>query len=125
MKSAMRINVVDASAMAALLFGEPEGPAVATQMADARLVAPALLDFELANVAVVKIRRHPESRERILAAHHLLQSFRIVRYAVDSGALLTVAENTGLSAYDAAYLWLARVCQAPLITLNTALAAHC
>ena len=39
----MVVKVVDASAIAALLFGEPEAEAIAGQLGDARLVAPALL----------------------------------------------------------------------------------
>jgi uncharacterized protein with PIN domain len=34
--------VVDASAIAALLFGEPEAPKVAEQLGDSALVAPTL-----------------------------------------------------------------------------------
>jgi uncharacterized protein with PIN domain len=47
------VKVVDASALAALLFGEPEGEAVAAQLDGARLVAPCLLGFELANVCAL------------------------------------------------------------------------
>jgi hypothetical protein len=57
--------------LAALLFGEPEAEAVAGQPADARLVAPALLDFELANVCLIKSRRHPEQRPMLTAAFRL------------------------------------------------------
>jgi uncharacterized protein with PIN domain len=46
----MAVRVVDASALAALLFGEPEAESSAIQLADSRLVAPSLLGFELANV---------------------------------------------------------------------------
>jgi len=50
----MAVKVVDASALAALLFGEPEAEAVAGQLSNARLVAPGLLAFELANVCLIK-----------------------------------------------------------------------
>ncbi len=56
----MPAKVVDVSALAALLFGEPEGGVVAGKPGNARLVAPALLFFELANVCLIKSRRHPE-----------------------------------------------------------------
>jgi uncharacterized protein with PIN domain len=39
----MAVKVVDASALAALLFGEPEAEAVAGRLGDARLAAPSLL----------------------------------------------------------------------------------
>jgi uncharacterized protein with PIN domain len=46
----MAVKVVDASAIAALLFGEPDAENISERLADGRLVAPALLGFELANV---------------------------------------------------------------------------
>ncbi|MBV8738899.1 MAG: hypothetical protein JO007_16900 [Alphaproteobacteria bacterium] len=46
----MAAKMADASALAALLFGEPEGEHVATHLAEDHLVAPTLLAFELASV---------------------------------------------------------------------------
>jgi predicted nucleic acid-binding protein len=46
----MSAKVVDASALAALLFGEPQGEHVAARLAEGHLVAPTLLAFELASV---------------------------------------------------------------------------
>ena len=42
---------------------------------------------------------------------------------VDTGAVFALAAATGLSAYDASYLWLARELNADLLTLDNALAA--
>lgn len=56
----MAVKVVDSSAVAALLFGEPDGPVIAERIAGASLVAPGLLGFELANVCLIKQRRHVE-----------------------------------------------------------------
>jgi uncharacterized protein with PIN domain len=56
----MTVKVIDASPLAALLFGEPEAAAVVGRLGDARLVAPSLLDFELANICLLKCRRHLE-----------------------------------------------------------------
>ena len=44
------VKVVDASALPALLFAEPEAETIAECLEGARLAAPSLLDFELANV---------------------------------------------------------------------------
>jgi len=41
------VKVVDASALAALLFGEPEAETVASALDGVRLVAPSLLAFRL------------------------------------------------------------------------------
>ena len=63
----MVVKIVDASALAALLFGEPEADAVAVGLQDASLIAPALLGFEIANVRLKKMRRNPDRRDALLA----------------------------------------------------------
>ena len=73
----MAILIADASAIAALLFGEAEGKAVAESIGDAELVAPSLIRFELANVCLMKIRRHPEQRALLRAAFELRDSIRL------------------------------------------------
>ena len=117
------VKVVDASALAALLFGEPEAEAITMRLEGARLAAPALLGFELANVCLTKMRRQPSQREALRAAFRLANRLAVETVAVDHGAALDLAEATGLTAYDASYLWLARVLDGELITLNRKLAA--
>jgi predicted nucleic acid-binding protein len=117
------IKVVDASALAALLFGEKEAEAVAASLEGARLAAPALLGFELANVCLTKMRRHPAQREALRAAFRLADRLAVETVAVDHGAALDLAEATGLTAYDASYLWLARTLGGELVTLDRKLAA--
>jgi predicted nucleic acid-binding protein len=118
----MPVRVVDASAVAALLFGEPEAEAVAMRLGNARLVAPALLGFELANVCLVKSRRYPERRPALRAAFELRDRLAVEEVAVDHQGALDLAVATGLSAYDASYLWLARRLDAELVTLDKQLA---
>jgi predicted nucleic acid-binding protein len=117
------LKVVDASALAAILFGEPEAEAVAERLAGARLAAPTLLDYELANVCLIKIRRQPGERETLRAAFRLAQRLKIESVAVDHAATLDLADATGLTAYDASYLWLARSLGGELVTLDRKLAA--
>jgi predicted nucleic acid-binding protein len=117
------IKIVDASALAALVFGEPEAEAIATILEGARLAAPSLLDFELANVCLTKMRRHPEQREALRAAFHLADRLAVETVVVDHAAALDLAEATGLTAYDASYLWLARALGGELVTLDRKLAA--
>jgi predicted nucleic acid-binding protein len=118
----MLVKVVDASALAALLFGEPEAEAIAEQLTDARLVAPALLGFELANVCLIKSRRHPEQRPALIAAFRLRDRLAVEEVAVDHDGALELAVTTGLTAYDASYLWLCRQLGAGLVTLDIQLA---
>lgn len=118
----MRVKVVDASALAALLFGEPEAEAVAGQLEGARLVAPGLLGFELANVCLIKSRRHPAQRRALMAAFRLRSQLRVEEVAVDHDGVLELAVATGLTAYDASYLWLRRELGAELVTRDQRLA---
>lgn len=115
------VKVVDASALAALLFDEPEAEAVAARLDGARLVAPGLLAFELANVCLTKCRRHPDRREAILVAFQLRGRLGVEELAVDHAGVLGLALKTGLTAYDASYLYLARQLGAELVTLDKTL----
>ena len=117
------IKVVDASALAAILFAEPEAEAIAARLTGARLAAPPLVDYELANVCLTKIRRQPSQREALRAAFHLAHRLKVETVAVDHSAMLDLAEATGLTAYDASYLWLARSLGGELVTLDRKLAA--
>jgi predicted nucleic acid-binding protein len=116
-------KVVDASALAALVFGESEAENIAQRLEGARLAAPSLLDFELANVCLTKMRRDPSTRDAIRAAFRLAARLRVETVAVDPAAIVDLAEATGLTAYDASYLWLARALDAELVTLDRKLAA--
>ena len=117
------IKVVDASALAALIFSEPEADIVAGRLEGARLAAPSLLDYELANVCLVKMRREPDRRDALRAAYRIAHRLRIESVAVDRFGVLELAEATGLTAYDASYLWVARALGAELVTLDRKLAA--
>lgn len=117
------VKVVDASALAALLFGEPDAEVVAERLTDARLAAPTLLAFELANVCLVKCRRHPQQRQALLAGFGMRRELDVEEILVDHEAAVQLALETGLTAYDASYLWLTRQLGAELVTLDRALDA--
>src|SRR5438132_5161017 len=105
----MAVKVVDASALAALLFDEPEAGAVADRLEDGNLVAPALLSFEIASVCLKKLRSSPQQRETLLAAFALYAGMPIKIVEVNHADAVQLAEALGLSSYDAAYLWLAQM----------------
>jgi predicted nucleic acid-binding protein len=117
----MNARVVDASALCALLFGEPDGPAVAERLRNGRLIAPALLPFEVASVCLKKMRRHPARRDALMIAFGMLDRMEIDVVEVDHGEALVLAERSGLTAYDASYLWLARRMSIDLVTLDSQL----
>jgi len=119
----MGVSVVDASALAAVAFAEPDAQAIVARLREDRLAAPALLWFELANVCATKARRHPEQRSALQQAFALASRLPVEVVAVDHVAVVELAGAAGLTAYDAAYLWLARQLGAPLVTLDRALGA--
>jgi predicted nucleic acid-binding protein len=114
----MAVKVVDASALAAILFDEPEGEHVAEQLRGGRIKAPALLEFELANVRLLKSKRHPEDRQTLVQAFGPRRESDVEYVAVDCDAGLRLGLEVGLTPYDASYLWLARTFGAELTTLD-------
>ena len=114
----MAVKVVDASALTALLFGEPEAGIVAHRLDNAELVAPALLEFGIASVYLKKLRGNRQQREVLLAAFAIFMRMPIEVVAVDLADALGLAEAHGLTSYDAAYLWLAQSLDAELVTLD-------
>jgi len=118
----MGSKVVDAPALAALAFGEPAAAAVASRLGGDSLVSPSLLWYEVGNVCVLKMRAHPAERDRILEALQMLDHLGVKTVDVEPVAVVQLADATGLTAYDAAYLWLARHLRLPLVTLDERLA---
>lgn len=106
-----------------MVFGEPAAAEVAARLAGVRLVAPQLIEFELANVCFVKAKRSPEQQADVLAAFRNRDLIKIERLLVDYDGVLAIALSSSLSAYDASYLWLARFMDAELVTLDRRLAA--
>ncbi|HUP24985.1 MAG TPA: type II toxin-antitoxin system VapC family toxin [Thermoanaerobaculia bacterium] len=115
-------RVVDASALGAVFFDEPEADQVVDRLKEVILVAPAMIRFELANICWKKIRREPERRDALLAAHALAEQVAIHEVEVRFGEVLDLAVEKGITAYDASYLWLARLLDLDLVTLDGGLA---
>ncbi len=115
------VVVVDASALAALLFGEPDAKAVAAQLADRQLTAPTLLRYELASVYLKKVRRYDSERSALTEMLRAYPQLGIEEVQPDADGTALLAEQTRLTAYDAAYLWIGRLLGAPIVTLDESL----
>lgn len=114
--------VVDASVVCAAVFSEPERPDALAKIRACAPVVPDLLPYEVANAAVMKVRRGLPLNEAKQALQRLLSlNFDII--TADAAATFDLAIRFRLSAYDAAYLWLARELRAPLLTFDEKLAA--
>jgi predicted nucleic acid-binding protein len=119
------VIVVDASAVLEALLRTPAAPAVEGRLFDsgATLHAPHLLDAEIAQVVRRYAARGEIDRERGRVALADLVDFPLRRYP--HGFLLPrVWElRDNLTAYDAIYVALAEVLDAPLVTRDRRLAA--
>jgi predicted nucleic acid-binding protein len=113
--------VVDASALAAVIFGEPRSEEALSLMAGADLYAPPLLLYELANTAVKKILRYPDQTEGLIAAFEMSQGLDIRWVEVDQPRVVRLALDTGLTAYDASYLQVAQRLDLALVTIDVQL----
>jgi predicted nucleic acid-binding protein len=114
----MPVRVVDASALGALVFGEAKAEEIARTLGDSPMAAPALIWFEVASICLRKIKAHPAQREQILRAFMMAGKLAIEIVEVDHRAIVNLADETGLTTYDASYLWLARHLKGELITLD-------
>ena len=117
-------KVIDASALAALAFAEPEADAVIDAIDGHRLHAPTLIVFELMNVAWKRSKKQPKATGLFLEALAVLEGLGLRFRGIDQGEVVRLGLATGLTAYDATYLWLARALSMPLVTLDKKLGAH-
>jgi predicted nucleic acid-binding protein len=111
-------KVIDASAMAALAFAEREAGFVLDEIDGHRLHAPELLVFELMNVAWKRSRKQTAAVHLFLESLDILTELSVQYRGVDRRAVVELGLETGITAYDASYLWLARTLGVPLVTLD-------
>ncbi len=112
--------VVDCSAIAGVLFQEPWQLQASQRIQGKVLHAPYLLQVEMTSVAA---KKHKQGYAD-LASKGLAQfdGMNIQYYLIDPVGTLDLALRYKLSAYDAAYLWLAAELKAPLATFDERLA---
>src|SRR5271154_1972915 len=90
--NATAVKVVDASALAAVMFNEPAADEIARRVRGATLTAPTLLSYEIVNACVTRLRRHPDLRDQILEAFALQGGLAIETAEVDHTGGLALAE---------------------------------
>ena len=115
--------VIDASALAAILFGEVEADNLDLNFSPGQLIASPTLPHEFANICVKKHLRAGLSLDEVLLTLMEFESLGIATEPVSSPETVAAAIRFGLSSYDAGYLWLALIKELPLLTLDKKLAA--
>jgi len=122
-KTATPAKVADASVIAALIFGEERREEAASLLGGALLHEPALLGYELASVARKKSLRRPDRADILSATLERGLALDIEWIEVDHAEILRLALQTGLTTYDATYLYVARSLGAALVTFDSRIIA--
>ncbi len=117
-------RVVDASVVAAIVFDEPRLGEARALTGGLELYAPVLLAYELASIARTKIIRYPEQHDALAQALQTGLAMDIHWRDVDYVSVLRLAVATGLTTYDASYLFLAKSLGLPLVTFDQKLRAN-
>ncbi|MEO6567020.1 MAG: type II toxin-antitoxin system VapC family toxin [Casimicrobiaceae bacterium] len=115
--------VVDASVVAAVIFAEKEQDQALGWMRGRALFAPQVVDLEITNVALNKLRRKSARVDTTAAALAKFAALDLERRPIAIDGVFVLAVQRNLSAYDAAYLWLAAELKAPLATFDARLGA--
>jgi predicted nucleic acid-binding protein len=120
----MPARVVDASVLAAFAFNEPRAGEAAELIEGFNLYAPELLPYELCSVARAKSSQSRSHAAQISAAMEVALSIDMTLVKVPLTELLALALETGLTVYDAAYLYVSRTLKCPLLTFDVRLSRH-
>jgi predicted nucleic acid-binding protein len=114
--------VIDASAAAEYLLRTSLGLKVAKLIEGSLLLAPELLDVEVLSVFRRAVLRHELREERSLRAIDDLMDWPIDRIPHKSLLWTAWQHRNNVTAYDAFYVAVARLSNAPLITADGPLA---
>lgn len=118
----MDASVIDASALAAIVFNEPDADRVTAVTADRTLLSSSLLAFELASICRKKTLAVPENRVRYLDAFAGVEDLSIRYTDTNPADVIALALDLRITTYDAFYLHLALETGAPLVTVDRDLA---
>lgn len=114
-------GVLDASVLAAAFFTEDGSPAARAYLKRGpRLLAPDLLRLEIASIAAKKVWKGEASLEAGSRAVSAIDEFVITTRSSEAvmQRIFDLAATHRFSAYDAAYLALAELEHAPVVTFD-------
>jgi len=119
--------VLDASAALSLVLADEftaDSQRILDHVVEHGAIVPSLWQYEVANGLLSALRRGRTTERAVAQA---LTGLRRLPITLDKGEpasieMISLASEFDLSAYDAAYLWLARSLQLPLATRDHSLA---
>ena len=110
--------VVDASALGAVFFRETDAERLEKKFLGRSLIAPTLIDYEVGSIYLKKLKTYPKLRQQLQECYRLFSRLALQRIDMEIAPLIALAEQEGLSIYDASYLGLATMMDAELLTLD-------
>ena len=114
----MPARVADASVIGAIAIKEDQAEQAESLLQGAELYEPPLLAYELASIARKKALLDTRRVSEVLHALELALAADMNWVEVDHVAVLRLALDTGLTTYDASYLYVARTLALPLVTFD-------
>ena len=111
-------KVADASLLGALVFGESRAEEAAALVAEDPLYEPTLLAYELISIARKKIFQNPGLHSSIIQALGRGLAAKMNWVDVDYLETLNLAVESGLTTYDASYLYVAQSLDVGLLTFD-------
>lgn len=110
--------VIDASAVMAVLLGEPSRDRLIDLAREAELLAPPTLPWEIGNALSALFRRARLGLEQAMGALASLERIPIRLADVELAVAVALAHEKRIYAYDAFVLECARRYRAPLLSLD-------
>jgi predicted nucleic acid-binding protein len=111
-------KVVDASVLGAAAFQEPRFAETVALLQGFELYAPTLLAYELASIARKKALLYPAFVQDLVMNLSDALAMDIHWMEVNHRDVVELALATGLTTYDASYLYLARALGVPMVTFD-------
>lgn len=112
--------VIDTNLLAYLLLPTPHAArADAVLLKDPDWIAPMLIHSEFRNVLLGAVRRKDvEAEDARVLLERAAEVITVPDGGVDGPAIFSLALESGCSAYDCEFVWLARVLRVPLVTAD-------
>ena len=110
--------LIDANILLAVILNEPEKERIVELTAEAKIVAPEMIPYEIGNALSAMMKRHRLTQEQVQITFKIFEAIPIRLEQVNIADALGLSHRFCIYAYDAYYLEVARRLHIPLLTLD-------
>ena len=110
--------VADTSIFLSVALKEPERDRIITITANAAVLAPEVLPYEVGNALSAMVRRRRLTKAEALRVEKVIRNIPVRLMSADLRSSLRLALENGIYAYDAYFLQCALAFSCPLLTLD-------